>query len=118
MYREWYSNGVLSYEVPYENGQYEGKLDGYYVDGRLGYTYHFSHGLFDKLHTDYMHSGGIQVKTDYSNRMDIRQVRFYPDGNKRAEGGFFSASSQTASSFRKSSKSDAGRTTSRTAPRG
>ncbi|MGN1072654.1 MAG: hypothetical protein ACI4VB_08065 [Bradymonadia bacterium] len=87
MYREWYSNGVLSYEVPYENGQYEGKLDGYYVDGRLGYTYHFSHGLFDKLHTDYMHSGGIQVKTDYSNRMDIRQVRFYPDGNKRAEGG-------------------------------
>ena len=84
--RQWFHNGILSFEQKFEHGSNHGLTFYNYSDGRLADECNYHHGMPTGKCKEFAHSGNLSYETDYTNFLNIIQEQYYSDGKKRSSG--------------------------------
>ena len=67
MEKEYYENGNLWYETPYENGVQHGVTKIYYKNGNLKYKTPFESNMRHGVEERYYENGNLQAQITYEN---------------------------------------------------
>ena len=84
--RQWFHNGLLSVELQYKEGSFNGISFYNYSDGRTADRCMYKDGMPTGKCDEYAHSGNLSYQTDYTNFLNVQQTQFYSDGNRRSTG--------------------------------